>query len=524
MGYPNYKPDALFRLIKALTRNEKRYFRLFISRERNRKSKKYLHLFEIIDRQKGYEKKDIRSLYEKTVRSKNLTDSKYHLHRLLLKVLHFYHSGSSVDSRLHERMHYSEILAGKGLFEDSKEEINMARKIAWKHDKYPEILNLSYRDARLLLVTGFNNVATPTIEAIEKESLSALQKLKNIFDFLSINLKVFHNSSREGPEVRNEEEMKKKYEIINHPLHKSEENAITFRARIYYYQSLGHSLDGVGKPEKSYEIYKRALAFIESSEKWSKEVIGDYTSVLFNLIIQCIALRKYEEVIIYIQISKSIPDRFPRKYISESLHTRILSNSYMCELQMYFDTGAFEKGAALNEKIEEIISRFLPHLRKHDPLVFFSLLCTCNFGAGKYAVALKYLNKVLNYPHKEIREDIRSFSRIMILILHYEMGNTGILEYAIRSTYRYLYKRGRLYKAEKIILEFIRKELMNVLPGQDLKDAFFRLKEKLEPLTRDPYEKDAFVYLDYVSWLESKITGLPFADIIREKASQKEQG
>ena len=43
-------------------------------------------------------------------------------------------------------------------------------------------------------------------------------------------------------------------------------------------------------------------------------------------------------------------------------------------------------------------------------------------------------------------------------------------------------------------------------------------KAELKKFEDDPYEKRAFLYLDIISWLESKINNKPVADIIKEKA------
>ncbi len=43
---------------------------------------------------------------------------------------------------------------------------------------------------------------------------------------------------------------------------------------------------------------------------------------------------------------------------------------------------------------------------------------------------------------------------------------------------------------------------------------------QFKKLKTDPYEKGAFEYFDFISWLESKIENRPFAEIIKEKAKE----
>jgi len=54
-----------------------------------------------------------------------------------------------------------------------------------------------------------------------------------------------------------------------------------------------------------------------------------------------------------------------------------------------------------------------------------------------------------------------------------------------------------------------------------LKPEFERLLDKLKKLEKDPFATRAFSYLDIISWLESKIQGVPVQDVIREKFLKK---
>ena len=46
-----------------------------------------------------------------------------------------------------------------------------------------------------------------------------------------------------------------------------------------------------------------------------------------------------------------------------------------------------------------------------------------------------------------------------------------------------------------------------------------RLHEELKQYEQDPYERRAFLYLDILSWLESKIQNKTVAEIIHAKAT-----
>jgi hypothetical protein len=44
--------------------------------------------------------------------------------------------------------------------------------------------------------------------------------------------------------------------------------------------------------------------------------------------------------------------------------------------------------------------------------------------------------------------------------------------------------------------------------------AFSELKDKIINITRDPHERIALDYFDFISWLESKIEGKRFSEVV----------
>ncbi len=110
--------------------------------------------------------------------------------------------------------------------------------------------------------------------------------------------------------------------------------------------------------------------------------------------------------------------------------------------------------------------------------------------------------------------------RLLHLIAHYELGNDNLLEYLIKSVYRFMAKMENLSKVEEEIFRFLRKSFK--LDPAELKPEFPKLLETLKTYEKNRFETRAFVYLDIISWLESKIRNVPVQKIIREKFLGKE--
>jgi len=148
--------------------------------------------------------------------------------------------------------------------------------------------------------------------------------------------------------------------------------------------------------------------------------------------------------------------------------------------------------------------------------LYYKIACLY-FGNENFNESIHWLNKIINTEEGGLREDVLCFARILNLISHFELGNTDVIEYYLRSTYRFLSRKDDLHNYQKYILNFM-KGLTRGMSNEDFVYKFKDLRKKLLPLVNSPYEKRAFIYFDIISWLESKIEDRPIKTIIKEKA------
>ena len=118
-----------------------------------------------------------------------------------------------------------------------------------------------------------------------------------------------------------------------------------------------------------------------------------------------------------------------------------------------------------------------------------------------------------------MREDLLCFSRILNLVSHYDAGIDDNIDKLIVSTYKFLLKMNDLQQVQRKMILFL-KNLSKIYP-QDIKKAFINLHVELIKYENHPYEKRAFLYLDIISWLESKIQNVPIELIIQQKAQKR---
>ena len=188
---------------------------------------------------------------------------------------------------------------------------------------------------------------------------------------------------------------------------------------------------------------------------------------------------------------------------------------YIHLLNKIFLTGDYDRGVGEILEITKVLKAGNHTWDINREMVFNYKVACVYFGADDFDKATDYLLKIINSPIGGLREDIQSFARILTLISHYEMGNDFLVSYQIKSVYRFLHKMEDLQAVQREILSFLRKTPL--MTKKDLKTEFIKLRNTLVKYQKDPYEKRPFLYLDIISWLDSKIQNKRIQEVIQQK-------
>jgi len=188
---------------------------------------------------------------------------------------------------------------------------------------------------------------------------------------------------------------------------------------------------------------------------------------------------------------------------------------FLHRINLHYLKGTFAEGVNLIPELVECIETDRYRWDDHRILVFYYRIACLYFGNENYHGAVEYLNKIINQKTPDYRADIQCFARFLNLIAHYELGNMALVEYQIKSVYRFLLHIEDLQQVQREILNFLRRT--PDMQRHELIGEFKVLHDKLVPLQYDPIERRPFLYLDIISWLETKLEGRAIAEIIREK-------
>lgn len=510
------KENSLFELIHSLNNNEKRYFMLEATSKR--KDSNLSKLFEFLSSQKKYSEDAILKKFADESFAKQLHVTKNHLYEAILKSMRAYNIEKSLDHKLKGMLHDVQFLYDKRLVHQAKTILKRVKNLSEEYEKYTTQLEVLDWEAKILASQFYVGSIEKDIDNISDKYYEILEKLQNSREYNDLQSKMFNNYYKEGIERKNEN-YKTNDQIINQFILKDENRALSFKARCCFYNihSIYYKINN--KWEKAYEYRKKLLQLFEESERISPEEMNMHFAAINNLLPVSLHMGKYTEVADLLVKMRTITESYPKVKVSEDIEMKIFTHSNIAELSLYVRIGETEKGLKLIENITPFIDENERIIRKFPLLHLYYNIAYFYFSTGKYSQAIQWMNKILNDTSLKSVEDIHSTSHILTMILQYEQGRDELLSYLARSTHRYLNQLEGLYDFETILLSFLKKSATSK-KKQDLQKNFKKLRTELEQTRYQPGERNALSTIDLLAWVDSKIEGIPFHEIMKRNASK----
>ena len=503
------KSDTLFVLIKSLKKSEKRYFKLAESQS---ESKKYVRLFNPIDKQTIYNEDDILKM-DSTLKASLMSNLKAHLYNKILQSLRMYNVSSLPNIQLHEMIDHAQLLFNKGLYMQCEQILKKAKKLAKNADNLELQLEILKWEKQIISHTIGKDIQGK-VDEIVRSAKEVSSRINNINTFTNLQVK-FDAVYKKTGFIRDINDFKKIQNAFVTNLPIIDEAHLSISEKISLYELYIGYYSFIQDFEKSEYYATHWVALFEGDKTLRSSRTGAYLSGLNHLLIAQSKLLKYTEF----QKTKKemrLVGKLSTVAVNENLKLRLLKYSYVHEFNWLFMVGDFKMGVRLMERLKDNLEQFIDQLDLHSRIIMFYKTACLYFGADDFKNAVVWLNKIINLSDVDLREDIHGFARILNLISHYELGNIELIQYNVRSTYRFLSKKSDLHQFQRYILNFLKK-LEVTMTDEALVLHFDKLKQRLIPLAKNKYERRAFIYFDIISWLESKIEHRPVREVIKGK-------
>lgn len=510
---PNRSTDPLFQLIKSLEKSEKRNFKLYATRNSSSDELKSVQLFDALDKMDYYDEAVLLKRNE-SIKKQQISNLKAHLYKQILSSLRLI-SIESIDIAFHEQMDYARILYNKGLYHQSLKVLDKLKEQAKIHNQFTylqQVLFFEKKIETLYITRSMQDRA----EHLSIESDEVSDNLALVSQLSNLSLQLYSWYIKNG-HSRNEEETQEVLDFFTSKLGNKTGACTSFYQRLYLYQSYCWNAF-IRQDFLQYYRYTQKWVNLFEEEPYMLEIeTGHYIKGMHNLMGSHFDLGNHKKL----SETLALFDAFCKSdLVKNNVNNRILCFVYstISHFNKHFLEGSFTEGLALIPGVEEKIREYEIYLDRHRILVFYYKIACLYFGSGNYEKAIDYLNKIINWK-VDLRTDLQCYSRLLHLIAHYELGNEDILDHLIKSVYRFMAKMQNLSVVEEEIFKFIRTSFH--VSVRDIKPELQKLLVKLKALQNHRFETRAFIYLDIISWLESKLDNIPVQDVLKRKFEGK---
>ena len=502
--------DPLFELIKSLSKSEKRQFNLYVGRLDGNVSAKFFALFKLLDKQKTYNEKQV--IDSGIVSKQQLSNLKAHLYKQILVSLRLNPAHKNLRIQIREQLDFATVLYQKGLYKQSLKLLDKAKAMALDNEEKNiayEIVELEKVIETQYITRSLNNRADEL--SVQAKELSQHNVIASKLSNLSLQL---YSHLLQNGYVKNNEELNFINEYFYSKLPKYDFHTLGFREKLWLYKAhLWHSF----LTQDFLQSYKYASKWLDLFRE-NPRLISLHPVFYIkgkNYLMEASFFVKKRDT--FIQELNLLEKEINEDIIPKNTNTEILLFLYFYshKLHSHFLHGNFAEGEYLVDIIIDKIRQYHSRLDSHHIVLLYYKIACLYFGMGKNKKCISYLELIINSKDIGSAEDLQCFSRVLNLIAHYECGLDYDWERQFVQTYKFLLKMENLQEVQKEFITSI-KDLSDVYP-HEIKNEFKKIHTRLKKYENHPYEKRAFLYLDILSWLESKIENKPISEIISNK-------
>lgn len=478
---PNAKPEPLYRLIKSLSKSEKRHFKLYATRSETNKDAIFVRLFDFLDYKKLRTDASIMEHLELKSTSQ-LSNARRHLYSQLLKSLRILYANKHAQIATNESIDFAIILDYKKLHVDSYELLT----------RLDIALNENYSQNYLTVTNYKRRISTQLNEPIDKvESLQARQYLNVDWQIEDLYLDIQNDFINLGYS-RNEREhiLRKERFVPMISILKSQAMTVFQNFSwhklcvLYYTSSCNHYLR---YRHAFYQFkYLKHIPYIHNEENYI-DLLIQCTSTLLEVAHQTNNFNKFDEWW----------STFEEKLLKYN-KSRDKHGGAKKDIPIKIDIlRALHHDKENLSQTNQSNKLFDAHLSQSPSTTY--LIAQYFTYIGNYNHAIDILNTLIN--NESINLDIHLYSRFLALQCHYRLNNFQLVENLSNPLRNAFKTNGYLTKTIELAFAMTRKGVKALNFG--LKDEINEMLNKCKLYSETPYEKTSFLYFDFYYWFES---------------------
>lgn len=504
------KTKALIRIVQSLSKSEKRHFHIESTKTGSAK-KKYMLLYSWIERYNSIDEDELLAKHP-SIKKSQLPNLKNNLYTQILRSLRETHKDLYPEIQAREHFDFAKVLYAKGEYVAALSYLKKARVLASEIQK-SSLVYLAMDFEKQIESQHITGSIASRAKDLTKSSSQLLDQLSITNALSNLSLLMYGRYLKRGF-VKNETDYKKLQNFYHQQLPDNLDfELLDYQQKLYYYQSRVWYYYMGQRFSLNYRYCKKWVQLFDLYPEMRHHETAGYLKALHNLLSSLFVANKkqlFEKY--YVQLLDLQSKENIHFHVNEASLFKLFQKIH--GINRIFLFADYENGKPLIREVEQVL---LSEKHKWDGsriIVFQYKIACVHFGNDNYEQAIFWLNQIINENYGDVKQDIQCYARILSLITHYEMGNDVLVSNQIINVYRFLLKMKDLGQVQREIFIFLRKS--SKVNRNELNPEFRDLRMKLKSIRSDVFERRAYLYLDLISWLDSKLKGIRMIEAIRQ--------
>ena len=501
--------DSLWELVTSLSKSERGYFKKYSSLHQLGEENRYIALFDAIAAQSSYDEAALRKQFKGEAFMNQFPAARHYLYQAIMRSLRAFHRKGSVTMQVNETIMNIDILFRKGKFDLCRREIKKAKRLVRENELWDKFHEITKWEKYLLGQQAEAMANERQTEALYKEDVEKARVLTNIMEYSWLSHQIYGVSLKTG-HIRQASLVQQFEELLKHPLLQDESQALSVKALIFYHSIHAKYHEGAGNNELFHHHNQRFVEVMEDNPGHLKNELINYVSAVYNTLLSLSQLDRYDAFYENLKKLNQIPLDYP-KQTSGRLATTLQFLAFNAELYYLIRTHRFAECAPVLVRLDPALAKDSGKLYELYYIEIYYYAAYAYFAMGEHRKALRFVNLIWQVRGGVLRADLEGYTRILSLVLHYELKNDELLFYHLRSAYRHFARKRKIPRWERAILDFLQQQLRS-RTGTPLAPALRDVRTKLKRIARSPLERNAFEHFDFIGWIDAQLSGVSFLE------------
>ena len=335
---------------------------------------------------------------------------------------------------------YARVLYNKGLYRQSLDILDKAKAKAYEGLFYALALEIVEFEKHIE-----GQYITRSIEgradALASEALQLHKSIDNINLFSNLSLQLYGLYLKMGY-ARNQADHELVKDFFHAHLPATDFQQLDFFGKVYYCQAHVWYYHITQEFPMCYRYTQKWVDLFREEPELIELYAPLYLKGMHNLLNALSNTLQYEKFIEVLTELECFPKQYDVTQV-KNIEGLFYLFKFIHNIKKHFMEGTFSEGLKLAPGLAKIMEENTYNWDDHRILVFYYRIACLYFGSGDNESAIDYLNLIINQKNPDYREDIQCFARILNLIAHFELGNSQLVEYQVKSVYRFFVQDGR---------------------------------------------------------------------------------